>query len=327
VIVERREAVREFHCMGGQCVVHVGGSGAGGTTPTLATMLAEARLRALHRRLSRFEPDSELSQLNDDPEQTVFAGSLLRRLAHAVVEAGALSHGLVDATRLTELEQAGYASSRVGLSGLSLAELIAGAPAPKPAEAHPDRLWRAIAIDDAAGTITRPPGVRIDSGGLGKGLAADVVGATLADHATFAVDCGGDVRIGGSARIPRPVFVENPFGGDPLHEFELVHGAAATSGIGRRSWRGRDGATAHHLIDPATGAPAWTGIVQATALAPTALEAEILAKAALLAGPRRGLGLLALGGVLVHADGTTEVVDAAKGLTATQHEAPGTLEA
>ena len=42
---------------------------------------------------------------------------------------------------------------------------------------------------------------------------------------------------------------------------------------------------AHHLLDPATGRPAFTGVVQATALAPTALEAEIRAKAAVLGGP------------------------------------------
>ena len=61
----------------------------------------------------------------------------------------------------------------------------------------------------------------------------------------------------------------------------------------------------HHLLDPATGAPAWTGVVSATALAPTAAEAEALAKAALLAGPRAGRALLARhgGGVLVLDDG------------------------
>jgi thiamine biosynthesis lipoprotein len=35
---------------------------------------------------------------------------------------------------------------------------------------------------------------------------------------------------------------------------------------------------AHHLLDPATRRPAYTGVVQATALAPTALEGEALAK-------------------------------------------------
>jgi len=59
-----------------------------------------------------------------------------------------------------------------------------------------------------------------------------------------------------------------------------------------------------HLLDPATGEPAWTGVVSATALAPTGAEAEALAKAALLAGPDAGRALLERrGGVLVLDDG------------------------
>ena len=45
------------------------------------------------------------------------------------------------------------------------------------------------------------------------------------------------------------------------------------------------------------------GIVQATALAPTALEAEVRAKAALLAGPDDAPDHLPHGGVLVLASG------------------------
>ena len=67
----------------------------------------------------------------------------------------------------------------------------------------------------------------------------------------------------------------------------LATGAVATSGLNVRLWRRADGTPAHHLLDPATGDPAWTGVVGATALAPTALEAETLAKAALLSGPPR----------------------------------------
>ena len=77
----------------------------------------------------------------------------------------------------------------------------------------------------------------------------------------------------------------------------------ATSGIGRRSWLDRQGLVAHHLLDPSTGRAAYTGIVQATALAPTALEAEVRAKAALLAGPASAADHLPHGGLLVLADG------------------------
>ena len=68
---------------------------------------------------------------------------------------------------------------------------------------------------------------------------------------------------------------------------------------------------AHHLIDPATGLPAYTGIVQASALAATALEAEALAKAALLSGPQDAAGWLRHGGLIVFDDGSHEVVEPA----------------
>ena len=82
-----------------------------------------------------------------------------------------------------------------------------------------------------------------------------------------------------------------------------ISGAVATSGLRTRIW-GTDEGFAHHLIDPARGTPAWTGVIQATALAPTALEAETLAKIALLRGRRAGREMLAQrGGALILDDG------------------------
>ena len=76
---------------------------------------------------------------------------------------------------------------------------------------------------------------------------------------------------------------------------------------GRQRWRRGDGTPAHHLLDPATGAPAWTGLVGATALSPTAVEAEVRAKAALLSGPHGARAWLARhGGLVVHDDGRVE---------------------
>ena len=94
-----------------------------------------------------------------------------------------------------------------------------------------------------------------------------------------------------------------------MHVFELEDAAVATSGIGRRSWLGVDGRPAHHLLDPATGRPAFTGIVQATALAPTAVEAEWRAKAAVLSGPERAADWLEHGGVVVLDDRTHFVIE------------------
>ena len=125
------------------------------------------------------------------------------------------------------------------------------------------------------------------------------------------MDCGGDVRVGGAdvIRVPFAIEVEHPLTREPIHTLRLRGGAVATSGIAGRLWRRPDGTFAHHLLDPATGEPAWTGLISATAVAPTALEAETRAKAALLSGPDGARRALArTGGVVVHDDGDVELI-------------------
>jgi thiamine biosynthesis lipoprotein len=102
--------------------------------------------------------------------------------------------------------------------------------------------------------------------------------------------------------------VQSPFDARTIHTFQLSNTGVATSGIGRRSWLDEQGQPAHHLLDPASGRPAFTGVVQVTALASSALAAEIKAKAALLSGPERARAWLAQGGVIVFDDGSHEVV-------------------
>jgi thiamine biosynthesis lipoprotein len=158
------------------------------------------------------------------------------------------------------------------------------------------------------GAVHRPAGVRLDSGGLGKGLAADLAAEALRGATSWLVDCGGDLRLGGTARRPRPIDVRDPLNPSViLHRLHVTSGGVATSGITRRSWTS-DAGPAHHLIDPRTGLPAATDLLQVTALAPTALEAEVLAKTALLTGGEQAHATLEHGGVIVHGSGVVEVV-------------------
>ena len=69
--------------------------------------------------------------------------------------------------------------------------------------------------------------------------------------------------------MPRDVNIRHPLNDEIAHRFTVTTGAVATSGLQTRVWHSEHG-FAHHLIDPARGAPAWTGVIQATALAPTA---------------------------------------------------------
>lgn len=284
-------------------------SGAGGDRrdPRAALAAVRARLEHLHSVLTRFDRDSELSQLNASTGRTIAISEPLRDALAAALAAAEFSGGLVDPTLLPCLERVGYARSRVGVEPADLAAALAAAPARRAAEPHPGGIWRQIELDVATQAVRVPAGVRLDLGGSAKGMAVDVAARMLAAWPGFAVDAGGDIRVGGLFAAPRMVRVEHPLDGNIAGEFTVTRGAVATSGLRTRVWR-TEGGYAHHLIDPARGVPAWTGVIQATALAPTALEAETLAKSALLLGPRHGRELLGrLGGLLIADDGEITV--------------------
>lgn len=300
------EAIETFPCFGGNVTVVVMGDGPAGA-PAAAAALARRRLLEWHAQFSRFEEASELSQLNADPRQTVEVSAVMSRLVSAILDAARESGGLVDGTLVGELERAGYRGHFDG-EPVELERSLGLAPARTAAGPSPRARWGEVVLDSAAGTVTRPPGLRFDSGGIAKGLFGDILAGILGMHASFAIDCAGDVRLGGSAGLARPVEVASPFEDSVLHVFEIRDGAAATSGIGRRSWLDAQGGPAHHLLDPASGRPAFTGLVQVTALAPTAVQAEVLAKTALLRGPAGVAATLRHGGVAVHDSGRTEVI-------------------
>ncbi|MCW3015891.1 MAG: FAD:protein transferase [Solirubrobacterales bacterium] len=287
------EVTSRFACFGTTVAVIA----AGEDEAAVHEAIGRARTVAqdVHTRLTRFEPGSELSRLNADQRRSVPAGPLLRRLASAARWAGELTEGLVDATCLPAVEAAGYrehfdaAASRLDWHALNPAPL-AGA-------------WRTLRVD--GDRILRPVGVRLDSGGLAKGLAADLMAHELRDMMSWVVDCAGDLRLGGIGDEPRTVFVADPLDPDgaPIHELQLRAAAVATSGVTHRVWAG-----GHHLIDPRTGAPADTGVLQVTALAPTGLLAEVRAKAALLSGVSGAAAHLPDGGVLVADHGVVQVL-------------------
>lgn len=323
------EVNRSFPCFGAEANVHVGfAKSDSGPMRLIATRrpdtgrfvidqspngLARAKRAAadvqsllddIAERLTRFDPASELCALNADPRETVPVSPLMARFVRSAIWAAGQSRGLVDAALLEELERSGYRASMPMPRSPGSAARRPCDREPVAARARASSPWRAIRCDLPGGTVTRPPRIRMDSGGIAKGMAADMGGELLAGHPAFAVDCAGDICIGGTAGIARRVLVESPFNGEPLTALAIRAGGVATSGILRRCWASPAGEQAHHLIDPASGRPAFTGVVQVTAVAPTAMEAEVRAKAALLSGPEGAPSWLPHGGVVVREDGT-----------------------
>jgi FAD:protein FMN transferase len=244
---------------------------------------AAARIERLEGLWSRFRPGSDTSRLNRAAGTRVRVSSETVELVERAVEGWRLSAGAFDPTLLGPVIRAGYDRTF---------DLI-------PARAHPGR---SDAQPGCAGIETGPDWVRLpagsgfDPGGIGKGLAADIVSAELlaAGARGACVNLGGDLRVAGEAPGGGAwtVAVEHPGAPEPIALLGLADGAVATSTTLRRSWR-VDGARRHHLIDPHTGAPSATGVDLAAVVAGQAWRAEVLAKAVLLAGWRRESAVLA----------------------------------
>lgn len=256
-------------------------------------------IREVNACLTRFDPESELARLNRNPEETVPTSQIMRRFVLEASRAAGRTDGLVDPTLLPEVEAAGYVRS---LSDPG--DDPDPGPAPAPVAPRDHAGWESLSVDEASGTVTRQPGLRLDAGGIGKGLAADLVAEYLGGFGprAFTVNCLGDIRCGG---FPRSVEVTSPFDAESvIASIPLADSAIATSGTTKRTWTLGDGRRSHHLIDPRSGRPSETGLVQVTAIAPTGTEAEARAKAALLSGPGECDRWLLDGGVIVREDGT-----------------------
>ena len=187
------EAIERFDCLGSSCVVCVIGDGERSSAAQAAAM-AHRELRGWHAQFSRFLPDSELSRWNRDPRGQIEVSRMMALLAQAALTAGALSDGLVDATQLQEIERAGYEGDLA--APVALQTLFELAPSRTPARADPRGRWRLLEVDIPRSALRRPPGVGLDSGGLAKGLFADVLAERLAGRA----ELRGQLRRGSGAR-------------------------------------------------------------------------------------------------------------------------------
>jgi len=283
----------------------------GTTITTLApaehAMRAAEATRALfaewEHALSRFLPESELSQLNAQAGAPVAVSSLLWDVLTAALQAALATDGRYDPTLLRQMLAIGY--------DRTFEEIRGGVPAaPRPAgEAQPRLLggdWRRIRLDPARRLVTLPEGAGLDFGGIAKGMAVDAALDQLRalKLAPALVNAGGDLAVAGQPPNQPDWPIAVP-GRDRHWTIPLRHGAIATSTIMRRNWRQGEVAR-HHLIDPATGEPAKSDLLSVTVVAPLCRQAEVGAKVALLLGAEAGARFLeghGMAGLLIPATG------------------------
>jgi thiamine biosynthesis lipoprotein len=260
---------------------------------------AIALVRQLEARWSRFLPHSEISAVNAAAGRlTVVSDVTYDLIAHAE-RARRVTGGVFNPLMLGQIEALGYDRSWPDLTDGPSAPSRPGTPLA--IELYPD--IRAVRLPDST---------RFDPGGIGKGLAADMVAAALAAEGASSVqiELGGDVRLMGPSWTGGDWIVEvddSDHGAPCAAAVSLPEGGVATSSVVRRRWR-RAGEEVHHLLDPLTGRPAVTDLDAVTVVAPTLWWAEVVAKVALISGSVAARALMAdlgVSGLLVTGGSST----------------------
>jgi thiamine biosynthesis lipoprotein len=289
-----------FRAMGSDAHVIIVGAGDEGAAR------ARAHIDALEQRWSRFIDTSEVSALNRAAGNWLDVSPDTQLLVSRAIDGWRLSGGSFDPTVLGSLIRAGYDRSFDAFDEA-------------PVGGRSALLLGCADIELGDGRIRLPAATGFDPGGIGKGLAADLVadGALATGAAGACINLGGDLRVRG--RSPEgagwTIDIEHPLASDPIARVGVADGAVATSTTLRRAWT-VDGEPRHHLIDPATGRPSNSDLTLASVITAYAWTAEVLAKAVLLRGSSHPFDLLGGTGaqaLVIDRDGR---VDATDGLAA-----------
>jgi thiamine biosynthesis lipoprotein len=243
---------------------------------------AVARIDELERRWSRFIATSEISELNRRAGDPLRVSPDTVLLVQRAIAAWRLTGGGFDPTVLGAVIRAGYDRSFDELE-----------PTVRPGTSTLRSGCADIVVSGS--TVTLPAGVGFDPGGIGKGLAADIVVAELVQAGAegVCINLGGDLRVSGRAPEGKDwtVAIEHQLAVEPIVLVALKDGAVATSTTLRRRWQ-IDGRERHHLIDPWTGEPSESDLTLVCVVAGEAWIAEVLAKAELLRGSTRAFDLV-----------------------------------
>lgn len=235
------------------------------------------------RTLSRFNQTSELSQLNNTKNIPFLCSSILFEAIRIADFYYAVTKGIYNPYLGKQLIALGYDRSF---------ELLEANP---DEEASPslNANIRPLLIDAGMRSITLKQDIQIDLGGIAKGWTAQCIAELLQEDGirSGAISAGGDICAWGLEYKKRVVKIDHPRRTEEtIASIELHRDAGiATSSIVKRNWVTAGGRRHHHILDPRTGMPSTSNLIQATVIAPTLTEAEAMAKCMLILGWEEGL--------------------------------------
>lgn len=234
----------------------------------------------LDAKLSVTRADSLVNQLNRTGRVETHDEDLLG-LARAAQEIGDATGGALDVTLYPIVKAWGFTT---GEHRIPDAETTA---------ALLEKVdYSAIAVSENA--ITLPDGAEVDFGALAKGYAGELCAHQLREAGVTSaiLRLSGNIQALGTKPDGSPwrVGIQDPQGEaeDLLGILEVADRAVVTSGSYQRYFV-EDGIIYHHIMDPATGAPARSGLTSVTIISPSGTWADGLSTALFVMGREKAL--------------------------------------
>ena len=233
------------------------------------------------KRFTRFNEDSELSNLNRNSGNWVKVTPEMFMLVEKMLKLSQTTDGAFDPTVIDFLETYGYDPNYdfSKLDNPDLDNMVKNLADTRPS-------WREIELDKENHALKLAPKQHLDLGGIGKGYAIDLAFDILKKFGHVLIDAGGDLRAIGhnendeewQLAMKHLAKGQNPADAQIIGVIKTDNLALACSG----SWA-RKVKQFHHIIDPRTGKP--TEEMQTVYVtAPTATEADSWATALFVGG-------------------------------------------
>lgn len=222
---------------------------------------------------SRFRPNSDLSHLNNQPNETVIQINptlyeILKKASHystltdfyfnpflgKAIKAFGYMETFNEIKNKSDLQIAPYQNERYREEPIVFLPVING--------------------------VIKKADYEIDLGGIAKGRSVDKVASIVKELGleNGIVNAGGDIFVWGEEE--RTIGVQHPapeFSDKDIIQFKMRNGGIATSNTLYRSWNVSE-KRVHHILNGKEGSPSESDIVQATAFSSNTAEADVLAK-------------------------------------------------
>lgn len=237
----------------------------GHTDPTPFIPLVTQRIAEIDAAMSPYRATSALSHFNcADVGQVVKIPEIMACVVTAALEAAQRTNGAFDPTTGPLVNRFGFGPI-TGRAGTTQDIHLRG-----------DSLRKSA------------PGVTLDLCGIAKGFALDVIWNDLTAHGAtdFLLELGGEIRAHGAHPSGRSwqIAVENPLSRALTAQCIVAPGASALATSGHSANGLLGDITVSHVIDPQNARPATGFAASVSVLAPSGMEADVLATALLAMG-------------------------------------------